>query len=314
MLVPNGSEGQRISFTSTVPGKGIALPCGRCIGCRLERSRQWAVRMLHESKMHDESSFVTLTYDESHVPADNSLSLRDCQLFLKRLREKVGKFRYFLAGEYGEVCECCLKGKKACRCVGKRRFMLGRPHYHAIIFGYGFPDKKPLSLLSGSSRVSSSQILEDTWGKGFTTVGSVSSDSASYVAGYSVKKYTGKSAKDHYGHMRPEFAVMSRRPGIGRTWLESFSEDVLNGDEVIVKGVSCRPPRYYDKVHKDKFPARYESIRSKREAALSIPEEYNHRSGKKILVNPSFNAVRLRVKEQVTLSKTLLKSRHLEIA
>ena len=92
----------------------VDLPCGRCIGCRLERSRQWAMRIVAEQQCCEASSFVTLTYADAPV----SLSKRDCQLFLKRLRKRCGSFRYYLAGEYGEES--------------------GRPHYHACIFGLDF--------------------------------------------------------------------------------------------------------------------------------------------------------------------------------
>ena len=113
-----------VTFVDTVDSKKIKLPCGRCIGCRLERSRQWAVRLVHEKRFHSRSSFITLTYAPEHMPRDGSLNLEHFQKFLKRLRKWRGdpkSIRFFHAGEYGE----------------KR----GRPHYHAIIFGEDFRDQ-----------------------------------------------------------------------------------------------------------------------------------------------------------------------------
>ncbi len=104
--------------------KTLSLPCGQCIGCRLERSRQWAMRCMHEAQLHENNCFITLTYDNTHLPSDGSLHYKDFQLFIKRLRKKFGntRIRYYMAGEYGEN--------------------FGRPHFHACIFGHDFHDKK----------------------------------------------------------------------------------------------------------------------------------------------------------------------------
>ena len=105
----------------------LDLPCGQCVGCRLERSRQWAMRCLHEAKMHDRNCFVTLTYNNDNVPADRSLNYRDFQLFMKRLRFHFRgvPIRFYMCGEYGED--------------------FGRPHFHACLFGLDFPDKTRIS-------------------------------------------------------------------------------------------------------------------------------------------------------------------------
>ena len=117
----------------------LKVPCGRCIGCRLERSRQWAIRCLHESKSHEDNCFITLTYDDEHLPRDRSLDVKVFQDFIKRMRKKVGKFRYFHCGEYGE-----------------KEF---RPHFHACIFGYDFPDKKFLKRTKTGSNLYRSDSL-----------------------------------------------------------------------------------------------------------------------------------------------------------
>lgn len=213
----------------------LELPCGRCIGCKLARSLQWAVRCMHEAQMHEHSVFVTLTYDDKHCPA--SLSVRELQLFLKRLRKAAGKFRYYACGEYGSV-----------------NF---RPHYHALIFGLEFGDRYEWSE-NGGNRLYRSPLLERCWPYGFASLGAVSLQSAQYVAGYCVKKISGDMAKSHYTRLDPrsgelvevlaEFSLMSRRPGIGAEWLEKYRADVFGEARaaVVMAGGQVVPvPRFY---------------------------------------------------------------------
>ncbi len=218
-------------------GLPMKVPCGRCIGCKLERSRQWAVRCMHEAQLHDDTSFITLTYDDKHVPRFGSLLMDDWQKFFKRLRRRVGKVRFFGCGEYGE--------------------QFGRPHYHACLFGLDFPDKVLWSTRGGHD-VFRSPLLESVWTYGQSEIGSLTFESAAYVARYCVKKITGVKARDHYecvdpetgecGSRIPEFATMSRRPGIGAGWYDLYSDEVYPSDEVIVNGVAGKPPRFYDKL------------------------------------------------------------------
>lgn len=208
----------------------LKLPCGQCVGCRLARSRQWATRVMHEAQFHEHSCFVTLTYDDDHLPDDLSLNYRDFQLFMKRLRKKFGAVRFFMCGEYGDE--------------------LGRPHFHAILFGVRFPDLLPIGR-----DLFTSKILASLWPSGLHSVGSVTFQSAAYVARYCVGKVTGRAAFDHYGIVDldtgeirervPEFARMSLKPGIGARWFEKFKSDVFPHDFVVVNGHECKPPRYY---------------------------------------------------------------------
>lgn len=288
-----GPGGKKLSFKMVTHGKGLALPCGRCIGCRLERARQWAVRILHEAKCHDDSVFVTLTYDEDHLPKDGSVSISTCQLFLKRLRARVAptKIRFFLSGEYGEK--------------------FGRPHYHAIIFGHGFPDRVRIES-SDERPLWRSALLESCWAQGAAPFGAVTFESASYVAQYALKKVTGRKANAHYCGRHCEFLLMSRRPGIGRAWIDRFSGDVYPADEVIVRGREARPPRYYDQVYAVRAPLAFEAIRAKREASAEALEEIVLKSGVRVAVAPSRNARRLVVREGVARAKLALKSRRLD--
>lgn len=287
VTLPNGKR--RLEFSRGSLGKAISIPCGRCIGCRLERSRQWAVRILHESQLHEESSFLTLTYSDEHLPSSRSLVVGHCQLFLKRLRARLApkRVRFFLCGEYGE--------------------RTARPHYHAILFGYGFPDKIPLE---GKKGLFFSQELVETWGLGHCSVGSVTFESASYVASYATKKILGEAAVSHYKGRKPEFLLMSRRPGIGRGWIDSYSSDVYPSDEVIVRGFPSRPPRYYDQVFAARDAAVFEAIRASREAkALELNTIVNSYG----VEEPGWpSAKRLRVREVCARAKLALKSRSLE--
>lgn len=223
----------------------ITLPCGRCVGCRLERSRQWMIRCLHESKQYDDNCYITLTYDNTFIPEHGSLKVKDFQDFMKRLRKYVQpvKIRFFHCGEYGDL--------------------YGRPHYHAIIFNYDFPDKVLISD-DGISKKFSSAILDNIWQKGRCTVGTVCKETIGYVARYCLKKITGKHADEWYGDLKPEYVTMSRRPGIGATWFDKYKDDVYPSDEVVIDGMSMRPPKFYDKRLSEIDPVRFQKVKASR--------------------------------------------------
>lgn len=219
----------------------IDLPCGRCTGCKLERSRQWAVRIMHESQCHPENSFLTLTFANEHLPVDYSVDVRDTQLFLKRLRDHIEprKIRFFLCGEYGDKDQ--------------------RPHYHIILFNYAFlHDRKLLKTTRNGDKLYTSATLEKLWPFGQSSIGNVTFNSAAYTARYAMKKITGDKAEAHYlrehplhhfiVRTKPEFLTMSRRPGIGFPWINKYMSDVYPSDEVIVDGHRMRPPRFYDQL------------------------------------------------------------------
>ncbi|QCS36231.1 replication initiator protein [Capybara microvirus Cap1_SP_167] len=205
----------------------VFLPCGRCIGCRLDRSREWALRCVHESVFHEENYFITLTYSPENLKSP-SLLKRDLQLFNKRLRKKLGSFRYYACGEYGDNFK--------------------RPHYHELCFGLHIPDLIPFSFRNGFTFFRSKSV-EHCWNLGFVTIGFVSFESAAYVARYCHKKLVGKRSSE-YGLLLPEFALMSRRPGIGYQWIETFNQDVYKSDGSsfvpMRGGVRVRVPRFYD--------------------------------------------------------------------
>lgn len=227
----------------------VLIPCGHCIGCRLEYSRQWAIRCVHESLMYEHNVFVTLTFDDKHLPPD--LSVRDVQLFMKRLRkEKNGsRVRFFAAGEYGEK--------------------LGRPHYHIILFNCDFEDKVYYKTVRGN-RLYVSPTLDKLWGNGFAVIGDVTFESCAYVARYVTKKINGDKADEHYYLpgtdliRTPEFATMSRKPGIGRPFLDKYKNDVYGYDRVLIRGHLSKPPTFYDRCLETLDPDEYARTLKKR--------------------------------------------------
>jgi len=205
------------------------VPCGRCIGCRLERSRQWAMRVMCEAQLHKHNSFITLTYREADLPWGRlapTLVPRDLTLFWKRLRKEFGYgIRYYACGEYGE------------------RF--GRPHYHSAVFGFDFPDKRHTDT-KNDFRYYSSAELDRIWGHGNCIIGDLTFESAAYVARYVTSKLTGPSAVKYVQRgQEPEFSRMSLKPGIGAAWFDKYSTDVFPRGHMRIRGKVSRPPRYF---------------------------------------------------------------------
>lgn len=230
--------------------KPVQVPCGQCIGCRLERSRQWAMRCVHEASLYDDNCFITLTFDDKYLRVDKSLHKPDFQKFMKRLRKRVGKVRFYHCGEYGDKLE--------------------RPHHHACLFGYNFPDRV-LWNVRDNVKLYRSEILSELWPFGYSTIGDVTFESAAYVARYCMKKINGDKADAYYAGRVPEYTTMSRRPGIGLDWLKKFHADVYPDDKVVVRGdVLCKPPKYYDDKYseidltKEKFIDKLKLLRKKK--------------------------------------------------
>ncbi|UDN67547.1 replication initiator protein [robinz microvirus RP_41] len=228
-----------IQFHESKDCRPVVFPCGQCIGCRLKRSRNWAIRCMHEKQSHALSSFVTLTYKYDYVP---SLDYRDFQLFMKRLRKEVGPSRFFAVGEYGDDQ------------AGRYGGLLGRPHFHALLFGTWFDDRKRFS-----KDLFTSDRLARLWPHGFSSIGDVTFQSAGYCARYCCEKVTGARAEAHYKRVDPdsgvvvdvvpEMAHMSLRPAIGRPFFERYWREMsLARDGVVVNGKTYPLPRYYDKV------------------------------------------------------------------
>ena len=210
--------------------------------------------------MHEDNCFLTLTYDDAHLPRGGTLVKTHFPAFMKRLRSHVKrecdpspppKIKYFHAGEYGpETC---------------------RPHYHALLFNIDFGDKV-LKTYRGSHPVYTSELLDRLWSHGNCEIGSVTFDSAGYVARYILEKVTGPIAEKWYDGLEPEYATMSRRPSIGAEWYAKYGKEVYPDDRVIVKNKPQLPPRAYDRLLQDAEPDVYERIKKRRERSKN-PED-----------------------------------------
>lgn len=253
------TPGQGVTFKRTShSGEAISLPCGRCIGCRLDRSRDWSTRLVHENQMHTDSMFLTLTYAPDQLPPYGSLNPVDMTNFLKRYRKSIypHKIRFFQCGEYGE--------------------QLSRPHHHALIFGHRFDDLTPWRKSKQGHLAYRSETLERLWSHGICEVGTVTQQSCGYVARYIMKKQLGNDERAirHYErvdpetgevfYLHPEYVTMSRRPGIGKTWFDQFGATDLDDDFVVIGGKKTRVPRYYMDQIKAKDERKYRAIKRKR--------------------------------------------------
>lgn len=232
----------------------LSIPCGQCIGCRLEKSRQWAIRCSLESQLYQNSYFLTLTYDDEHLPKFGSLVPEDLQKFLKRLRRYIEyhcsdeKIRFFACGEYGDN--------------------FSRPHYHAIIYNLEIPDLKRFSTSFSGDTYYTSEIINQIWHNGYVIIGQVTFESCAYVARYVTKKMTGSKADEYYQGRQPEFVRMSRRPGIGSAWLDLYSSDVYPHDYIVIRdGIKVKPPKYFDKLFEAIAPDEMAMIKSLRSVA-----------------------------------------------
>jgi len=209
---------------------GAPRPCGGCWGCRLDRKAQWVLRLKHELCYYKKSCFITLTYEDDSV---FSLCKEDFVLFKKRMNEhllrkyKVKGVKYFLVGEYGDK--------------------LGRPHGHAIVFGFDFREVDKFKL-NGKPK-NEDNFLSRVWSHGFVHVGDVTPQSIGYVAGYCMKKINGKKGKAIYedNGLEPEFILASK--GIGyRYYMDFLRKAAKRGSELKIpvgKGLSRSWPQFY---------------------------------------------------------------------
>lgn len=276
--------GGKLKWTEDQDGDRINVPCGQCIGCKLTRSLEWATRCMHEASMHQRNAFVTLTYDNAHLPNIGNTKLeahRDFQKFMKRLRRQLTVFdltlwthvpRYYMAREYGDLND--------------------RPHYHACIFGADFPDRRPWKNLQSGFPLYRSQLLDNLWTTkngeplGYTTTGSVTFESAAYVSRYCTKKVTGPRAASHYERMNPftgeitaltpEYNQASLKPAIGTPWFNKyFHSDVADRDRITLQGGhQVKVPKHYDTLQSriDAFSVEYTKFLREERAKLTAQD------------------------------------------
>jgi len=253
---------------------------------------------MDEAQMWPVNSFITLTYDPDRLPSDGFLSKVVWQEFMKKLRYHCSeKIRFFMCGEYGPK--------------------LGRPHYHALIFNWEFPDKEFFFVSPSGEKVFRSPVLAKIWGNGFASVGDVTFGSASYVARYAVKKIGDVSSRDHYvdprtGELKaPEFRLMSRMPGIGRSFYEKFKLDMFPSDYRIISGVKVTPARYYGSLYEVENPEDFRRIKLARVKRASVLCDVIGSDGSVVRVSDN-DSYRLAVKQEVKLAQIRSLSHSLE--
>ncbi|QCS36243.1 replication initiator protein [Capybara microvirus Cap1_SP_175] len=250
----------------------IRVPCGNCLACKIQKSKEWAIRLECEAKQYETNYFLTLTYDEEHKPYkeifeyndkkyydpgtwNGYLIKEDAIRFLNSFRKYCSReykwdgIRFYMVGEYGSLGQ--------------------RPHYHAILLNCPkLKDLKPI----GSNRKTkdaylTSERIEHIWGKGFITIGEVTWQSMLYVAGYCQKKLNGSIGKELYARagQTPPFANMSRKPGIGKYFFDENKIKIYDCDEIInSKGLAVKPPQYYDKMMEKYDKELMENIKERR--------------------------------------------------
>lgn len=243
------------------------IPCGRCIGCRLDYSRRWATRLMLELQTHTSAFFVTLTYDDEHLPRSvkgvPTLVPDDLQKFMKRLRDNQRyrgidtKIRFFLAGEYGDHSH--------------------RPHYHLILFDW-IPSEYDLQFLKYSKngdKYYTSLSLQKLWPYGYNLVAGVTWQSCAYVARYILKKQTGDNSHVYEDMaISPEFTRMSRKPGIGKEYYDLHAKKLLEDGYVQLEGGLKAPiPRYFDPFFEIDFPKEYQKLSENRVATAKMMQE-----------------------------------------
>lgn len=273
------------------------IPCGNCVGCRLDYSRQWANRCFCEASMHKDNWFLTLTYDDEHLlygidmnPKTGELVSmprlvpEDLQKFLKRLRIAMQRdygvtgIRFYACGEYGE-----------------HTF---RPHYHVLLFGCPIPDLEFLKMGNCGSYFIS-DFISKLWKKGNILLANCDWSNCAYTARYVMKKQKGKSRKEHneirdiisnscLSPVPEEFVRMSRRPGIGFDFWEKNFDKLLESDKIVIargkKVFSSNLPRYFNSKSEERAPDRYAEKKKEREnransarSAVFLQTELNDR-------------------------------------
>lgn len=264
----NTAHGRRIEGPNTI-NKALTIPCGKCLECRLQYSRMWAARCMMEASLHDENYFLTLTYDDEHLPGSSvdadgvidapklaTLRKKDFQDFMKRLRKDTEqKLRYFAAGEYGSTTL--------------------RPHYHAIVFGLHLVDLVPYKQNGRGDWLYNSDMLDKIWSNGRVIVGECTFESAAYTARYVVKKALGDASEAlvELGFEK-EFVVMSRKPGLAKEFYEQHIADFARFGCVYLPteqgNLKIPAPRYFKTFLETDDPDQYFTLKENAEAAAEV--------------------------------------------
>lgn len=277
------------------PTLPIPLPCGKCDSCKMDRAKDWALRCVKEASLYEENIFLTLTYDAENLPPDLSLNKEHFTTFIRAVRDKYRdthpKIRFFMCGEYGNP-------------TPENNF-IARPHYHALIFNFAFPDQKLEYRRADGDAVYSSESCTKLWGKGLIHIAAVNEKTAGYCARYTLKKTNSEDLKtidpetglepyevynpitDTYHRVEPEYVNMSRRPGIGKEWYDKFQTDMHDGRLYIthsrdfaskkLKPVIVKNPVYFDKLRERENPElQKEIVDARKQKAIENAENHSY--------------------------------------
>lgn len=302
-------SGKKLKYEDLMYNPKIMLiPCGQCIGCRIRQREDWTTRIELEARDYpkDEVWFITLTYDEDHVPgmivktgeimrkvqytwkpgekrpsSVQILLYEDIQKFLKRLRKAYrGKLRYFVAGEYGE--------------------QTARPHYHMILYGWKPTDLENLYKIHHNGYYTS-KWLANLWGMGQIQIAQAVPETYRYVAGYVTKKMyeiDGRKANQYYelGQTKP-FACMSLKPGLGDHYYQEHKAEIWRQGYIqCTNGKQAQIPRYYEKQMEAENPERLWRIKQNRQK--------NAMEQKRLQLEDQDYKTVLETKERVTKKQT----------
>lgn len=281
------------------------LPCGQCTGCRMAKSKEWAIRCVHEADQYNNNAFLTLTFNDENLDNELSLNKRDFVNFMKRFRKhfkgKEAVDKYELDAETGEMVHSVHYPIRFFH-VGEYGDKYKRPHHHACIFNFDFDDKEELVSADNNNGFAlyTSETLDELWAKeidamdcryynedtlfqrgskyyaklGYCAIGEVNAGTAAYCARYVLKKINGPNAIESYVRehpvtgelcaIEPEYITMSRRPGLGKGWLEKYHTDAYPKDFVTSKGKVFRVPKYYDRIFDDWKPEVMKVLKERR--------------------------------------------------
>jgi len=261
-----------VQFSEKKDHREIEIPCGQCIGCRINRQQMWAFRCLAEASLSPHNWFLTLTYDDANLPPRGELRHRDWQLFAKRVRRALGPFRYLMCGEYGEQTK--------------------RPHYHALLFGLDLPDVDRFSVRRGYP-VFKSATLARLWGRGLHEIGTVTPQSARYCSGYVLKDCSAPTWLDdttgELMSLKAPYGRMSLRPGLGDAWIRRYYPEVFTHGACYAQDTRYRIPDRFKDLLDTIDPDAYEDLQE--------------RAVEKALASPDNTAARLAVRERCALAK-----------
>lgn len=208
----------------------LRVPCGKCIGCMLDKANDWATRCYCETKGWTNNCFITLTYNDENLPENGQLIKKDLQDFWKRLRyyyegketwvnPQNGKvenpIRYFVCGEYGPKTN--------------------RPHYHACVFNWKPDDLKFYKENHAGDKLYISKKLTKIWGKGYVIIGDLTYQSACYVARYVSKKIFKDKKLYKIANFQREFTLCSTNGGIGIKFWQKFKNKITENKGIMIK-------------------------------------------------------------------------------